>query len=224
MSTVTLTHALRVNKASCTPGILVNSYSIQFAMMLLQYYCVIVVLMVVSIDSAAAEILTDDDLPCDSILSLAQALYNISGNFLNLTRIFYPPRQPPVQFVRVKYTFEKNETDDSECDVTYLWAKGGFLLIQPPSVFRFTSLFFNFDENENYDLQLTLPSTCRHLVYINSTSNNLNCSCHNQDEDLGILDIVTHQVRATVKNISSGRSSYNNLPQFPLMPQCAAQA
>ena len=173
-------------------------------MKLLQY-CIVVLLIVVSICSA--ESIIDDDLPCDSILSLAKALYNISGNLLNLTRIFYPPRQPPVQFVRVKYTFEKNETDDSECDVTYLWAKGGFLLIQPPSVFRFTSLFFNFDENAKYDLQLTLPSTCRPLVYINSTSDNLNCSCHNQDEDLGILDMVTHQVRATVEKFSSGRSS-----------------
>lgn len=67
-------------------------------MKLLQYW-IVLLLMVGSIHSAEIII----EFPCDSILSLAGALYNTPGNLLNLTRIFYPPRQPPVQFVRVKY-------------------------------------------------------------------------------------------------------------------------
>ena len=131
---------------------------------------------------------------CNSIVDLGGALYK-AKNLLSLTQVFYPPRKPPVQFVRVKYIFESNGTDNSKCNVTYLWAKGGFLLIQPPSVFRFTSLFFNFDENTKYDLQLTLPGTCRPLVYTDSTSD---CSCHSKGDDFGILDMVTHQVSNTI--------------------------
>ena len=165
------------------------------AMELLQYWLVLLLMPGIEIVHARPQDVIDSELPCNSILSLAEALYSFPDNVLELTRVFYPPRQPPVQFLRITYLFNGTVDGDNECNVTYFWAKGGFLLIQPPSVFRFTSLFFNFNENTNYDIQLQLPSTCIPLVYDKSSSSS-HCSCHREDDGkLGFLDMITHQVR-----------------------------
>lgn len=128
---------------------------------------------------------------CDTLYSLAQSLYDNKGNVLNLTRVFYPPRQPGVNFLQVKYYFENATGDINDCFVTYIWAKGGFMLIQPPSILQYTSLFFSHNVNTNYHLTLRLPNACRHLVD-KGMENETNCTCDQEEDDL--LDMLTHQV------------------------------
>jgi hypothetical protein len=125
---------------------------------------------------------------CRTLKSLAQALYDGEGNVLNLTRAFYPPRELGVNFLHVSYVFEDSDGDVDNCTVMYTWAKGGFMLLQPPSILQFTSLLFSHNINKNYHLYLRLPFVCRHLV----TTNGSNCSC--KGEDYNILDMLTHQV------------------------------
>ena len=153
----------------------------------MKFYCYFILLMFSASTKAA-------NTSCNSLRSLVQELYNTPGNLLNLNQVFYPPHQPTTSFVRVTYSFQ-NENDELDgCDVLYLWAKGGFLLIQPPSIFRFTSLLFNHGVNEKRNLNLILPNACRHLVERNnSTTNSSECKCDAENEDL--LDILTHKVK-----------------------------
>lgn len=117
------------------------------------------------------------------IAVLERALFR-SDNIAELNRIFYPPREASTRFIFVNYEFEH-----VNCTVTYIWAIGGFLLMQPPKIFRLTSLYFSTPANELIDLKLKLPQDCWDLVR-NSDSN---CSCVLSDSS--ILDIVTQQVR-----------------------------
>jgi hypothetical protein len=111
--------------------------------------------------------LTEDGMKsnsCRTLKSLAQALYDGEGNVLNLTLAFYPPQAPGVNFLHVSYDFEDSNGDVNGCTVKYIWAKGGFMLIQPPSILQYTSLLFSHNINKNYQLYLRLPFACRHLV------------------------------------------------------------
>ena len=144
----------------------------------------LIVLLAFSECSVASENVT-----CNSLRTLAQALIDNDQNLLNLTQVFYPTRHPPAKFLKVTYLFEDEmglECDN--CSVTYLWASGGFLLIQPISIFQFTSLLFNHKVGAKDSLVLTLPSPCRQLVL----SSNEECACDDKNED--ILDLFTHQV------------------------------
>ena len=110
---------------------------------------------------------------CNSLRSLAKALTSNDENMQNLTQVFYPSSRPSAKILKVTYYFEDEMGERDNCNVTYFWAKGGFLLIQPPSIFQFTSLLFNHKVvGEETSLILTLPSACRHLVLRNAT-----CSC-----------------------------------------------
>ena len=128
---------------------------------------------------------------CRTLKSIGQALYNGEGNILNLTRVFYPPRQAGANFLQVLYDFENDEGEVDGCNVTYIWAKGGFMLIQPPSILQYTSLFFSHNFNTKYKVYLRLPSACRHLV-MNTSMADSECSCDREEDDL--LDMLTHQV------------------------------
>ncbi len=132
---------------------------------------------------------------CDTLKLLAKELYNTKRNVLNMTKIFFPPLQDAAKFLQVRYSFEDENGDVDNCNISYIWAEGGFLLIQPPWIFQFTSLFFNHIANNNYDphLELTLPKACRHLVHVH---NNSLCSCKKdtRDGDRDLLDVLTHQV------------------------------
>ena len=124
---------------------------------------------------------------CSSYYELLTNLYTTGDNLFNLTKVFYPPRDQPPPFIHVTYTF-----NDVDCSVDYLWAEGGFLLIQPPSIFQLTSLLFNQEKGENDCLHLTLPSVCRELVL----NNNSNCSCHigANNTRSKMLELLTQQV------------------------------
>ena len=158
----------------------------------MKVYCYFVLLMLSASTHGQATNKT-----CDTLRSLIELLYDTPGNLKNLNQVFYPPHQSSTSFLQITYSF-KNETDQLDgCDVAYLWAEGGFLLIQPPSVFKFTSLLFNHDVNEKNTLSLTLPNACRHLVErYNATTNSSECKCDADNEDL--LDILTHKVYTTI--------------------------
>ena len=127
---------------------------------------------------------------CDSKLSVLEtALYETGNNPLQLNKIFFPPHRAKSRFIRIIYSFQ-NETGKLDgCNVSYIWAIGGFLLMQPPTIFQFTSLFFNYPNNDLKELHLQLPYECRPLIITSSS----NCSCFGDDTDL-MLNIVTQQV------------------------------
>ncbi len=123
---------------------------------------------------------------CDQDITVLERALYIPKNIQELKRVFYPPREPPSRFIKVTYKF-----DGHNCSVTYIWAIGGFLLMQPPKIFQLTSLYFSTSANNLTDLVIQLPSQCWPLVNINGTEDNCTCmSC-----DYNKLDILTQQVR-----------------------------
>lgn len=120
---------------------------------------------------------------------LLRALYQTGNNLDELNRVFYPAEQLPAKFITVNYYF--NNTGIGNCTVSYYWATGGFLLIQPPSIFQFSSLFFWFSDNPTDDSQvitLTLPEECKELISVEDG----NCSCNPNHTT---LERLTQQVR-----------------------------
>lgn len=115
-------------------------------------------------------------------LTLLKALYETGDNLYQLDKVFFPQRSVSSRYVIVKYTFlDKNSTseyydaDIKNCTVTYIWALGGFLLEQPPTLLQYTSLLFNVPVNNVWDLELTLPYPCRALLPVHD--DNGNCMC-----------------------------------------------
>lgn len=120
---------------------------------------------------------------------LLRALYETGNNLNELDKAFYPAGQLPAQFVQVNYIF--NNTGIDNCTVSYFWASGGFLLIQPPRIFQFTSLFFWFFSNpgnNSLNITLTLPGECLDLIKYENES----CSC--PAEEHTALERLTQQV------------------------------
>ncbi len=130
-------------------------------------------------------VISDD---CNTLSQLEKTLYSTGDNVLQLSKTFTPANGRTSKQVRVVYNFEGNDTL-SDCTVQYFWALGGILLVQPPSIFRFTSLLFSFPSNLIDNIYLTLPYECYHLVWNNTTQN---CSCANNGSYL--LDVLTHHV------------------------------
>ena len=104
---------------------------------------------------------------------LLQALFETGDNMFKLGNVFFPARQSTSRYIKVNYHF--NGTD---CDVTYFWALGGFLLIQPPTIFQFTSLLFSTPANNLESVNLILPRECLPLV------GDDDCTCANNDTTL----------------------------------------
>ena len=128
---------------------------------------------------------------CDSNLStLEQALFETGRNLLELNRVFYPPSFLTTTFVRVNYAFIDHDEEnilDSYPNVTYIWAVGAVLFLQPPTLFKFNSLFFYYTIDERTKLSLQLPIEC--IGLINSSD-----GAHSRENDLHMLDILTQQV------------------------------
>ena len=144
-------------------------------------------------------IVADTDTKCDVgncalLTQLECALFTTDENERKFNQAFFPPREDITRYIRVNYYFkadlDPNETVfnvTQDCDVSYIWAVGGFLLIQPPSIFQWNSLMYSYPANDKHELNLTLSSTCRALVDIDGT-----CSCKGKDNNN--LDILTQQV------------------------------
>ncbi len=126
---------------------------------------------------------------CTLLSELEYALYNNRSNEGELNRAFFPPRAATSRYLNVLYNFMNEDELSSNCTVKYVWAIGGFLLIQPPSIFQFLSLLFSNPANDLMDITITLPYQCLQLITVHEDGN---CSCKNQVGNN--LDILTQQV------------------------------
>ena len=125
---------------------------------------------------------------CPSNLgTLESALYGTRSNLFKLNQIFFPPSLLQSRFIRVKYNFTNDENYNDDCSVTYIWAVGGVLFLQPPTLFKYNSLYFYFPFNDLTTLSLSLPIEC--IPLINGTDGV--CSCMH---DSSMLDVLTQQV------------------------------
>ena len=148
----------------------------------------IAALFVIFVPTTASAVSTADFSRCANDLgALEEALFQTGSNLFELNRIFFPPSLLPTRFVRVEYSF-MNPSNNQDCNVTYIWAVGEVLFLQPPSLFKINSLFFYYPNNELTTLSLQLPIECIHLI--NGTDGQ--CTCRN---DSHMLDILTQQVR-----------------------------
>ena len=160
-----------------------------------------------TISSFLSLVVTDNNTPtkcdvgnCTLLTQLECALFTTDENERKLNQAFFPPRKATTRYIKVIYSF--NATNDAlynslaqNCNVTYIWAVGGFLLIQPPSIFEWTSLLFSYPANDIYELHLTLNVACKRLVEHNNATGTCNC----KGEDNNNLDILTQQVSVTLK-------------------------
>ena len=148
----------------------------------------IAALFVIFVPTTTSDASTGDFSRCANDLgSLEQALFKTGSNLFELNRIFFPPSLLPTRFVRVEYSF-MDPSNNQDCNVTYIWAVGEVLFLQPPSLFKINSLFFYYPNNELTTLHLQLPIEC--IPLINGTDGQ--CTCRN---DSHMLDILTQQVR-----------------------------
>ena len=127
--------------------------------------------------------------------TLERALYETEDNLFYLNRVFYPPSTRTSRFIRVTFSFLNESGDDNNCFVSYVWAIGGFLFFQPPNLFQWSTLFFNYPNNDLNNLVLKLPHECRPLIDADATDTE--CSCL---KDSHSLDVLTQQVKILLCN------------------------
>ncbi len=126
-------------------------------------------------------------------LALLHALFKTGDNLNRLDEAFYPPKDGLTRYIRVNYDFlNSNGSNDGNCSVSYRWAVGAFLFIQPPELFTYTSLFFSIPSNNVESVTLTLPYECRELVHYNEE-----CSCSKSP----VLRKLTLQVKCLLANL-----------------------
>ncbi len=129
---------------------------------------------------------------------LENALYETEGNLLKMLAIFSPARKTQPSFVRVYYAFKEENGAVSNCTVQYLWVEGGFLFVQPPKIFQFSSLLFYLKGSrlkEEMNLYLILPFECRPRI---KEFENGTCTCHDKSNPSSALEELTEQVRPAV--------------------------
>ena len=124
---------------------------------------------------------------CSTMTSLERALYVTGDNIFELNRVFYPPNKRTSRFIRVKYTLLNEMGEDDGCSVDYIWSIGILLFFQPPALFTYNSLYFNYPNNNLTQLSLKLPYECRSLINTSSSE----CSCIFDSQK---LDVLTQQV------------------------------
>ncbi len=154
----------------------------------------LVVILLVNLSGAQYEQCGTDE------LVLLKALFQTGDNLYRMGRAFFEARDETSRFIRVTYTFINTTTEIEDCDVTFKWALGGFLLVQPPSIFKFTSLLFSTPANdlEPENLNLKLPLECKVLA----SDKDGNCTCskdrrgilNDESYNVTILDRLTQQV------------------------------
>ena len=120
----------------------------------------------------------------NDLQTLEKILLQTSNNKIELLKAFYQPRQPPATFVTVNYTF-LNEEEHVICNKLWMWSSAVFYLIEPPTVFKFTSLFFATPYATT--VNIVFKNECRDLVTWNEDGT---CTCTSNS----LLDILTQRV------------------------------
>jgi len=120
--------------------------------------------------------------------TLESAMYETGYNRLNLNSVFFPLNTRTSRFIRATYTFLNENGEDDGCNVTYIWAIGILLFYQPPSLFTYNTLYFNYPNNKLTSLSLQLPFECRPLI---KNISGEECSCASSHRS---LDALTQQV------------------------------
>ena len=123
---------------------------------------------------------------CNDLKTLENALLQTGNNRVELLEAFYPPRQPQATFVTVHYKFQDAEGNIT-CIKTWFWSSVEFYLIQPPTVFVYTSLFFTIPQDRITTANITFKDDCQGLVTWNE---NGSCTCTSNS----LLDILTQRV------------------------------
>ena len=118
--------------------------------------------------------------------TLEKALLHTRDNRVELLRAFYQPRRPPATFVVVHYKF-LDKDENVICNKTWMWSSAVFYLIEPPTVFKFTSLFFATPYTTTANI--IFMNECRDLVTWNEDGT---CTCKSNS----LLDILTQRVSA----------------------------
>ena len=118
--------------------------------------------------------------------TLEKHLLHTKDNKIELLKAFYQPRQPPATFVVIHYTF-LDEEEHVICNKTWMWSSAVFYLIEPPTIFKFTSLFFATPYTTTANI--TFMNECRDLVTWNEDGT---CTCKSNS----LLDILTQRVSA----------------------------
>ena len=129
--------------------------------------------------------------------TLLKALFDTADNLFQLDTAFASPGEDDhtSRYIKVIYSFaDKDGNFDNKCTVTYIWAIGAFLLIHPPEIFQYTSLYFSTPANDQDNIILKLPYNCRGLI------NNIitdTCICYraNKKSSKRLL-VVTNQVNS----------------------------
>ncbi len=105
-------------------------------------YILVYLLVIVLLSVICASLASDNETKCPvskcptSFCALEKALYETDHNMLKILNIFSPARNTVPSFVRVRYTFQdENKEYSNNCTVSYLWVKGGFLFVLPPTIF-----------------------------------------------------------------------------------------
>ena len=107
--------------------------------------------------------------------ALESSLYKTGNNFVELHRSFFPPGTRPTRFIRITFIFLDENGVDNGCNASYIWSLGEILFFQPPSVYKFSALFFNYPNNNLTDMVLELPNECRPLIGADEYTSE--CSC-----------------------------------------------
>ena len=144
---------------------------------------------------------------------LEQAVYETKDNRYNIIRAFYSPNTTlPSVYVTVTYVSSiylhllnqlvsysyvsvlHRYVSDDNIEETWLWTRIPIYLIQPASVFQFTSLLFNHHAISGRVQPLTvyLPGVCCDKTTVSCFSNDRpnNTHCNNR-----YLDVLTNEVR-----------------------------
>ena len=96
--------------------------------------------------------------------TLERTLYEFADNRFQILSTFFPARESVTLYVDVTYNFLPNETHNDTIHEDWIWTSGSFYLVQPPDIFRFTSLFFVYPERRIGNLNITFPGACRNVA------------------------------------------------------------
>ena len=118
--------------------------------------------------------------------TLEKALLQTGNNTLKLLDAFYPPRQHPAIFVTVHYTFLDGDGNIT-CNTTWFWSSVESYLIQSPTIFLYTSLFFTIPPDRITTANIIFKDDCQDLVTWNKKGT---CTCTSNS----LLDILTQRV------------------------------